>query len=225
MGIKDMFEKYSGGSSTFFSLKNDGDTALVRFLYRGEDDLQKDLVVVHEVDIDNSKRKVECLQPKGQDCPLCDAKIPNRARLFLQLIDYEDGEQLKVWERGKRFVPEILGYIMSFEPIYTTVAQVTRYGKKGDTQTSYKLNGLPNDERSIKDTEESAQKFFEMKTDVKGSNNMVISRPYEDLKEIANGTFTLKNETGNKNPISQNKNSTSPTTASTNKSNDPKSVF
>jgi len=218
MGLDDMkktFDKYSGGAgASWFQLKDDGDSAIVRFLFRGEDDI--DYTVVHQIEIDGSQRKVECLEYRGKDCPLCEAGEKNRARMFLQLLDYRDGE-VKVWERGKTFLPEITTFVDNCSPVYTIRAKVTRHGERGDPQTQYKIIPLVNDDEkySMEDNEENFEKIEEKRTEVFGSNNMVIRKGKDDLIKMANGTFSFQNDSKD-NPMSSNSNSNN----SNNTSND-----
>ena len=77
MNLRDLIAKHennnNGGNKEFpkvnwFSLKNDGDEMVVRFLHKDENDLEA--YEVHEVEIDGYKTKVQCA---GQGCPLCAA--------------------------------------------------------------------------------------------------------------------------------------------------------
>ena len=223
MSIQDVFKEYSGGGGSWFSLKNDGDSAIVRFLYRDDQDLE--YTVIHEVEIDGSTRKVECLEFKGQDCPLCQAKVKNRARMFLQLVDYSDGAQVKVWERGKTFLPEIMSFIESASPIYTIRAKVTRYGKKGDPSTQYKISPLVNDEEQfvMKPSDENYKKVAEKRNEIIAEDSgVVLSRSAEDLKKMVNGTFSLQTN-NTQNPMGNNQNSTNNSNNTSN--NNPADVF
>jgi hypothetical protein len=69
-------EKYGGqGGGGYFSLKDDGDTARVRFLYDSIEDVEG--YCVHEVEIGDKKKYVNCLREYGDPvdkCPFCEAK-------------------------------------------------------------------------------------------------------------------------------------------------------
>ena len=86
-------DKYGGkGGAGFFSLKGDGDSAVVRFLYNDVDDVEG--YAVHEVEIDDKKRYVNCLRDYNSpidDCPFCRAKKYQIAKLFVPL--YNEDEQ------------------------------------------------------------------------------------------------------------------------------------
>jgi len=201
MGLQDKFDKYSGGAGAeYFHLANDKDTAIVRFLYTTEDDVDKHgSVVIHDVEIDGKNRKVKCLL---QNCPLCEAGIKNRARLLLQLIEYDeegnkkDGGKVKVWDRGKRILPDIIDMLNRYAPLYRFTTEIVRHGEKNDPNTQYRLYPQLDDEKTfIEDTEEAREEMKELREEIIGENNMVIERDKEDLKKIAEGTFTFNNGT------------------------------
>ena len=62
----DEVDKYGGqGGAGFFSLKDDGDTARVRFMYNGIDDVEA--FAVHQIEgEDGRKRYVNCLREYRQ---------------------------------------------------------------------------------------------------------------------------------------------------------------
>jgi len=207
MGLQDKFEKYSGmsGGAEYFHLADDGDTALVRFLHINEGDLDKyGSKVVHKVDINGKERKVVCLL---ENCPLCEAGYKNRARLFLQLVEYDengnilDDGKVKVWERGKQILPDILDMLNRYAPIYRFTTEIVRHGAKGDPKTQYRLYPQLEDENTLKeDTEEARQKIEEMREDIVGEEkaNMIIKRGKEDLQKMVDGTFSFDNGSSNK---------------------------
>ncbi len=203
MGLQDKFDKYSGssGGAEFFHLADDGDTALVRFLHINEQDLDKyGSKVVHEVDINGKTRKVVCLL---DNCPLCEAGVKNRARLFLQLVEYDengnmlDDGKVKVWERGKQILPDILDMLNRYAPIYRFTTEIVRHGEKGDTSTQYRLYPQLEDDNTLKeDTEEAREKIMEMREDIVGAEkaNMIIERGKEDLQKMVEGTFRFEGD-------------------------------
>ena len=84
-----------GGS--WFSLKDDHDTAKVRFMYESIDDVQMD--VVHEVEVDGKKRYVNCIRSYNEpadNCPLCRAGYK-----VTELADEIDklNQNLEEWRR------------------------------------------------------------------------------------------------------------------------------
>ena len=135
-------DKYGGkGGAGFFSLKGDGDSAVVRFLYNDVDDVEG--YAVHEVEIDGKKRYVNCLRDYNSpidDCPFCRAKKYQIAKLFVPLYN-EDEQKVQVWERGKKFFAKISGICSRYNkaPIFQQTFEIVRNGKPGDTQTTYEI--------------------------------------------------------------------------------------
>ena len=142
--IKSYLKKYGSSGVDFFQLKNDGDTATVRFLHGSDEDLT--LALVHEVEIDGKKKYVECLE---EDCPFCTAYGRPKLKLFLFVYDVSD-EKVKMWERGPSMVDHILGFIDKYGEFNNRNYEIKRHGKKGDTQTTYQL--FPDDKGPLLDS-------------------------------------------------------------------------
>jgi hypothetical protein len=186
--LREAVDKYSGSQAGFFHLANDKDSAVVRFLYKGEEDL--DWYIVHRVQIGDKKRYVQCTEE--QDCPLCVAGNKPKVRLFVQLVDYSDGEQLKVWDRGKTTISNILGLIDKYidkEPFWKRRFEIERHGKKGDTSTTYMY--FPIDVEKM--DEELAVEDLPEKQELLAENGFVLKKNIEDMKKIANETYQIQN--------------------------------
>lgn len=148
----DEVSHYGGsGSSGYFSLKDNGDTAQVRFMYNGIDDV--DGYAVHQVEIDGRRRWVNCLRDYNSpvdDCPFCREKKFQSAKLFVPIFN-EDTGKVEVWERGKTFFGTIGGLIARYSntdtPFVSQVFEIERQGKKGDQTTKYGIYpvGQPDD--------------------------------------------------------------------------------
>lgn len=139
-------ENFKGGEGNeFFSLKNDMDTATVRFLYDDEEDL--DTYIVHEVEIGGKKRYVDCLQ---KECPLCKSGNRPKLKLFLQLLDTRDNK-VKTWERGQKFIPTMLGLFGKYGPLVNREYDIERHGVKGSTSTTYSVYALDKDNKVLSD--------------------------------------------------------------------------
>lgn len=151
-------ENYGGnGGHVFFSLANDKDVARVRFMYDSMSDVQG--YAVHEVEIDDKKRYVNCLREYNQpisDCPFCAAKRAQLAKLFIPLYDVESGD-VKIWERGKKFfgqISSICGRYAQNEPLCSHEFEIERNGKKGDTSTTYGIFEVNRDNTVLEDLPE-----------------------------------------------------------------------
>lgn len=177
--LDQVMEQFSGGGAGFFSLKNDKDCAKVRFLHTDQHSL--DIVIVHQVEIGGKKRWVSCLSDESHQCPLCKAGNQQVLKLFLQLEDLRDGKR-KIWERGKTFIPTIIGMMNKYGDLNNRVYEIERQGKAGDTSTKYQLYPLDRDNGSSEHTRE----------ELIGPDKFVLELSYEELESLARGGQPLK---------------------------------
>lgn len=179
---------YGGnGGSNFFSLKNDGDVARVRFMYNTAEDVAG--YAVHEVEVDDKKKYVNCLrsynEPKSA-CPLCAANSFQRAKLYIPLYDVEECE-VKIWERGKNFFQKISAicarYAKANKPLVSHIFEIERHGKSGDPQTTYEIFEVESDETRLEDLPEVPEII----------GNIILDKSADDLAFYAdNGYFPNK---------------------------------
>lgn len=129
---------------SFFSLRNDGDEAVVKFVYNSEEEF--DLVNVHVLKIDDRYRKIHCLRKPfepTENCPLCNAGERPTIKFFVKLIEYtqaEDGSIIatpKVWERSLTFAKLLKSYFREYGDINEHVFKIKRHGARGDVSTTY----------------------------------------------------------------------------------------
>ncbi len=141
--VSDIDNYGNNSGSSFFSLKNDGDTARVRFMYNTAEDIVG--YAVHEVTDENGrKRYVSCLreynEPKSK-CPLCAANNVQKAKIYIPIYDVDE-EEVKLWERGKTYFAEISAicarYSSADTPLVAQVFDIERIGKKNDPKTVYR---------------------------------------------------------------------------------------
>ncbi len=138
-------DRYGGqGGGGYFSLKNDKDTARVRFMYDTIDDIEG--YSVHQVEIDGKKRYVNCLREYNDSvdvCPFCKNQLYTTAKIFVPIYN-EDMKKVQVWERGKKFygtLSSVLSRIRG-EHIVSQVFEIERNGKPKDTSTTYGIFAL-----------------------------------------------------------------------------------
>lgn len=152
-------DNYGGsGGSSFFTLKDDGDVARVRFMYNSMEDVIG--YAVHEVEIDGKKRYVNCLrsynEPKSK-CPFCNENQFQRAKLYIPVYDIDEDE-VKIWERGKNFFAKMSAlcarYSNANTPLVAHTFDVERHGKKGDTGTTYEIYETGADDTTLEDLPE-----------------------------------------------------------------------
>ncbi len=149
MALQDLINKYEGNLSKtgWFQLKDDGDTATVRLLHKGEDGVDENgdpkydfpIYEVHKLDIDGSgkNRTVLC---KGDQCEICRSGNKPSLRMFLQMInrDEKDPEkQLQLWERGLNDIKAMLGLTGEYGDLSKRDIKIKRSGAKGSLKTTY----------------------------------------------------------------------------------------
>ena len=144
VSFEDSEKYYSGGSSEWFSLKNDGDVARVQFMLNSIDDIP--IFSTHKVKIGDKERYVDCLRNPHDPidaCPFCAAGLPAKAVRFIIMYQHED-QKVKIWERGRQFISKLQGLINRYNPLENKVFEIERHGKAGDTSTKYEVYPLDN---------------------------------------------------------------------------------
>lgn len=149
----------SGSDIGFFTLKNDGDEAVVRFMCDSVDDF--DIQMVHNITLGNKYRKVACLRdprdPIG-NCPMCAAGIQLTTRFFIRLISYnkvadpQTGNVMivpkaMVWERATSYARTLKSYLDNYGPLSDVICKIIRHGAAGDMKTTYEI--VPNLSKQI----------------------------------------------------------------------------
>lgn len=130
---------YSGGSSEWFQLKNDGDVARVQFMFDSIEDIPT--FSTHRIKLGDKERQVDCLRMPGdpmEKCPLCEAGIPAKAARFVVMYQLDDNK-VKIWERGRQFISKLQGLINRYSPLSAHVFEIERHGRAGDQSTKYEI--------------------------------------------------------------------------------------
>lgn len=159
-------DNYGATKSSYFSLKDDGDTARIRFLYNDINDVEG--VAVHEVEVGDKKIDVECLRSYNEpvdNCPLCAAGYKQNAKLFIPVYD-EGSKESKIWTRGRTFFNKLSSLCSRYNPLVATPFEIERVGKKGDQSTTYETYPKQSDNARIQDFPEITAEgtFFQVKT-------------------------------------------------------------
>lgn len=191
-------DNYGGnGGGNFFSLKNDKDTATVRFMYNSLAEVEG--YAVHEIDVDGKKRYVNCLREYNEPidvCPLCAARQRVLAKLFVLLYDADAGE-VKVWDRGKSFFSKLSSLCARYNPLVSTVFEIERNGKKGDTNTTYETFVVETDETTLEDLPEIPELL----------GTLILDKTYEELQYfLDNGVFPTSEGANSQKPANHNSN-------------------
>lgn len=144
-------DNYGGGKNSFFSLKDDKDTAVIRFLYNDMNDIQG--VSCHSVKDGDKTIDVECLRAYNEPvskCPFCEAGYSYSGKLFIPVYD-ETAKESKIWTRGKTFFSKLSSLCARYNPLVSTPFEIERNGKKGDTNTTYETYPMKSDDARIED--------------------------------------------------------------------------
>lgn len=163
MGLQDLLNKYDNGGFSktgWFQLKDDGDTATVRFLHRGEvgveDGTQEPtfdfpIYEVHKLDVDGSGRDRTVLC-KGESCELCKAGNKPQLRMFLQMVNLDEKDkdkQVQLWERGLTDIKTMIGLAGEYGDLTQRDIKIKRSGAKGSLKTTYQYFPKDKSEREI----------------------------------------------------------------------------
>lgn len=180
-------DNYGNSSSNFFSLKDDGDIARVRFMYNDLNDVTG--YAVHEIEVDGNKRYVNCLrnynEPKSK-CPCCANDYMQRAKLYVPLYNV-DTKEVQLWERGKKFLGKLQSictrYARQDSPLVNHVFEIERHGKKGDTQTTYEIYEVGSDDTTLQDLPEVIEPL----------GNVILDKSYDELDSyVRTGSFATQ---------------------------------
>jgi len=178
----DEVDKYGGqGGGGFFGLANDGDSAIVRFMYNNEDDIEG--YSVHEIKKPGSngrtkKQYVNCLREYKDPvdkCPFCAAQMPTIAKVFIPIYDEETGKT-KTWDRGKTMFPRLASLCKRYakkKPLVSTVFEIERHGAAQDTSTTYEI---------YKSEEDYEELTLEDLPKAPGTANLVWEKTAEDME-------------------------------------------
>lgn len=186
-------ENVSNASVGFFSLKNDGDEAIVRIMHDSTDTFE--LLTTHPIQIGNKYRRVNCIRdPRDSmdNCPICKSGGKVQQRFYIHLIQYvkdENGNiipQAKIWERSASYAVTIKNLIDEYGPLSDCIFKIRRNGEAGSMTTSYSiLYGNPQVYRQELYPKDSS--LFENYSVV---GSAVMDKNFEELSEfVATGEF------------------------------------
>lgn len=173
----------------FFSLKDDGDEAIVRFAYN--DPSEFDVFTVHPVTIDGKFRKVNCindLKAGVHSCPLCAAGIQLQQRFYIKLIEYTRDEQgnivpqPRVWERPASYMQILNNLFTEYGSLCNSVFKIKRSGERGSMQTTY---SIMYSNPSIYN-EELYKKDFSAFENYSPLGTAILDRNESELRELVN---------------------------------------
>lgn len=185
----------------FFSLTNDGDRAVVRFLVDSEDDIE--VVHTHQYNSNGRLRRVECLREGNEptdNCPFCAANKPIQDRVYIKLVEYVADEQgriqpvAKIWERPMKYAARLARDLTEYGSLSNILFVVTREGAAGSTSTDYPWRPASAEKYPAMQYPRPSENLFEGYGVVGGP---VASRDFQ-------GMLNLLNNTGNAAPTTNN---------------------
>lgn len=142
----------------YFSLVNDGDSAIVRFLHKDINDFE--VLDVHNIQLGGFNRKISCLRSANEakeECPLCSANkydeskntytYPLQRRFYIHLLKYENPQTTKVmvWDRSKDYIKKLNELEQNYGPLCDRLYKIVRHGIKGSPDTTYDILPLDKD--------------------------------------------------------------------------------
>lgn len=146
-------------SSGYFSLKNDGEKAKVKFMYNGMDEIET--YAVHEVKVNGFNRHVDCLKDSEGNgvCPFCEKGVKLTARTFFKLYD-ADKDSVVIWDCGLKKAPMIENILKMCEgKLVNYCFEITRHGKPNDTQTTYDISKVGKDDITLEDLPQAPELY------------------------------------------------------------------
>ena len=185
----------------FFSLKNDGDEAIVRFMY--DDTKSFEVLDTHSIQVNGKFRRISCIRTPNQpltSCPFCEKGEKVDYRFFIHLLQYNknpDGSvsvEPKVWERSISYANKLKEYLNNYGPLSDVICKIVRHGKAGDMKTDYEI--IPNLSKQVYRDE-----VFVKKTgcfdNYKALGRVVLDKNVGEIKEyFATGNFPMKEKEG-----------------------------
>lgn len=144
----------TSNTSSFFSLKEDGEVKKVRFMYRDSNDIKG--YAVHEVQVNGKRRYVNCLRDYNSpidQCPLCKSGSLQHVKLYVPIYDV-NANKVCFWERGKKFFSKMSSICARFPDIVAHEFEIERHGAKGATDTTYEIFETGHDNTRLEDLPE-----------------------------------------------------------------------
>lgn len=183
----------NGNRVGIFSLKNDGDEAVVRIMHDSVDDF--DILTIHPINVGGKFRSINCIrEPRDpmDNCPLCKNGTKIQSKIFIHMIQYVTNEQGQVeakpvvWERSISYATKLKNDIDEYGPLSNCIFKIKRNGKAGDMQTTYDMR-LGNPSMYNDTTYPKVEDAF---SDYSVCGNLVLNKTFDEISAfLANGSF------------------------------------
>lgn len=206
----------SGNDINFFTLRNDNDEAIVRFMCDSTDDFE--ILTVHDIKVGDKYRKINCIRDfhdPVETCPLCASGTKINQRFFIKMIQYDKSSdnagnviitpKAAVWERSTAYAKTLKSYLDNYGPLSDIICKIIRHGKAGDMQTTYEI--VPNLNKAIY-KDEIYVKDPSLFGDFNAFGTIVMDRTYDEIMQFQmTGQFPVREknqEVANDNAVSNN---------------------
>lgn len=134
-------------SVEFFTLRDDGDEAIVRILHDTTDSFR--IFTVHEnIMVGSKRRKVNCLrspQDPIEMCPLCASGRNISNKIYINMLVYRPDQSGQivvtpmVWERSFAYASKLKVLIDEYGPLSQSIFKIKRSGAAGSIDTTYDI--------------------------------------------------------------------------------------
>ena len=201
-----------GSDVGFFTLRNDNDEAIVRFMCDSIDDFE--ILTVHDIQIAGKFRKVNCIRDFNDPidkCPLCASGTKINQRFFIKMIQYDKTTdaagnvvitpKAMIWERSTQYAKTLKSYLDNYGPLSDIICKIIRHGKAGDMQTTYEI--VPNLNKTIY-RDEVYVKDVNIFGDFTAFGTIVMDRTYDEIMQFQmTGQFPqrAKKENNSEEPV------------------------
>ena len=191
-----------GSDVGFFTLKNDNDEAVVRFMCDSTDDFE--ILTCHEVQVGGRYRKVNCIRDPREpldNCPLCKSGARINNRFFIKMIQYDKVSdpttgvvtvvpKAMMWERSTAYAKTLKSYLDNYGPLSDIICKIIRHGKAGDMQTTYEI--VPNLSKAVY-KDEIYVKETNLFGDFEAFGTVVMDRTADEMNHfLATGEFPAR---------------------------------
>ena len=192
----------NGNDVGFFTLKNDNDEAIVRFMCDSTDDFE--ILTTHEITVGGKYRKINCIRDfrdPVDNCPLCASGSKINQRFFIKMIQYDKTTDATtgsvhvtpkavVWERSTAYAKTLKSYLDNYGPLSDIICKVIRHGRAGDMQTTYEI--VPNLNKAIY-KDEIYVKDASLFGDFNAFGTIVMDRTYDEIMQFqVTGEFPVR---------------------------------
>ena len=147
MAFKSMEDYNKQRFNGLFTLRDNGDSADVIFLYRSARDCL--VADTHYIKSENYSGYVHCC---GRGCPACSAGIRIQTKLFIPLYNITN-QTVEFWDRNIRFEHQLNRDVFDKYPNPCDyVFRITRHGVANDVNTTYEIQAVARNTHMTYDT-------------------------------------------------------------------------